>query len=62
VYRGSGEQLLEPPTGADGPSADLAGQLKVLFGSFEAQLQSNTGEQLNDPETRRALNALGYLR
>jgi len=62
VYRGNGEQLLEPPTEADGPSADLAGQLRILFGSFEAQLQSNTGAELNDPETRRALNALGYVR
>ena len=61
-YLGNSERLLEPATAGEEPPSHLAEQLAALFGSFEARLQDSRSEELTDPETRRALRALGYLR
>ncbi len=56
LYRGNGDRLLESAS-----ERKVNGQLKALFGSFEAQLADSGAEELQDPETLRALRALGYL-
>ncbi len=59
LYRGNGEQLLESDA-AILPS-EKAQNLKRLFASFEQLLGNNTAAGVDDPETIKALRALGYV-
>ena len=61
IYHGNGEEVL--PEGADGSKTiekDLARRLTTQFAAFEAELGSEADPGI-DPETQRALRALGYV-
>ena len=63
LYRGHGEELLEPlrPGGGGIGATSDPERLMALFASFEARLERSGAAAAADEEARRALEALGYL-
>ncbi|MDX1503908.1 MAG: hypothetical protein R3325_16235, partial [Thermoanaerobaculia bacterium] len=61
LLRGGAGRLL-PPIG-DGPelSREAEGELLALFAALEDELAAASAETVTDPETERALRALGYV-
>lgn len=65
VRLGNGRRLGEEDaaaTASPAPAGDGAGRYLALFRAFEAELAGRPAEELADAETRRALEALGYVR
>ncbi len=56
LHRGNRDRLVESVA-----ETGKRARLKILFDSFEAQLAGGGAVELQDPETLRALRALGYL-
>jgi arylsulfatase A-like enzyme len=59
IYTGNASRV----SADDGSPVDehRAAKLKRLFGVFERTLKSGSFDELDDPETREALEALGYV-
>lgn len=61
IIRGNSAEVLRPPGSLEPMSPELEGQLKLVFSGFESDLTKNAAQALGDSDTRRALEALGYI-
>jgi len=60
VYRGDHSGITADDSGP--VEKDIATELKELFHTFELKIEGNASKELVDPETQKALEALGYVR
>ncbi len=62
VVRGNSEEIESLPDSLSDPARqDLGEDLRRLFKAFEAELDGSFRQENLDPETREALEALGYI-
>ena len=62
LYTGNSKHLVDDPASGDPSDEADSSRLLALFRTFEGQLAGRRIEETTDPETLRALQALGYVR
>ena len=60
LYAGNSQRVFENTSPFDEVTGELGDELRELFRGYEAELESNAGQSVEDPDVREGLSALGY--